>query len=188
MFYSREALESMGFKSIGENAQVSDKAVFYGVDRISIGDNTRIDDFSILSAGAGGITLGRNVHIACYVSLIGKESISIDDFAGVSAKCCVYSSSDDYTGNSLSNPTVATKYTNVDSRPVHIGKHVLVGAGSIVLPGVTIGAFSAIGALSFVRKSIPQEGAMWAGNPLKSISLRNVEKLIDLECQYLSEK
>ena len=178
----------MGFKSIGKNAQVSDKAVFYGVDRISIGENTRIDDFCILSAGAGGIILGRNVHIACYVSLIGKESISIDDFAGVSAKCCVYSSSDDYTGNALSNPTVPAKYTNVDSRPVHIGKHVLVGAGSIVLPGVTIGAFSAIGALSLVKKPTPQEGAMWAGNPLKSISLRNVEKLIDLECQYLSEK
>jgi acetyltransferase-like isoleucine patch superfamily enzyme len=65
---------------------------------------------------------------------------------------------------------------------------VLVGAGSIVLPGVTIGAFSAIGALSLVKKAIPQEGGMWAGNPLKSISLRNVKKLIDLECLYLSEK
>lgn len=188
MFYTREALESMGFKHVGENVQISDKAVFYGTDRISIGDYTRIDDFCILSAGPGGITLGRNVHIACYVSLIGKEAIIVDDFAGISSKCAVYSSSDDYTGNAMSNPTVPAKYTNVDSRPVHIGKHVLVGAGSIVLPGVTIGAFSAVGALSFVRSSIPQEGAMWAGNPLKSISNRNVEKLIDLECQYLSEK
>ena len=85
MFYSREALESMGFKSVGENALISDKAVFYGVDRISIGDNTRIDDFSILSAGPGGITLGRNVHIACYVSIIGKEAIVIDDFSRTAA-------------------------------------------------------------------------------------------------------
>jgi galactoside O-acetyltransferase len=178
----------MGFKSIGVNAQISDKAVFYGINNISIGDNSRIDDFCILSAGPGGITIGRNVHIACYVSLIGKEEITIADFAGLSSKCSVYSSSDDYSGNAMSNPTVPAKYTNVDSRPVHIGKHVLVGAGSIILPGVIIGDYSAVGAASFVRKPIPLEGIISSGNPLRSLSQRNKEKLIELECQYLSEK
>lgn len=188
MFYTKEELASIGFKYIGENAKISDKAVFYGAERISIGENTRIDDFCILSAGAGGITLGRNVHIACYVSLIGKESITIADFAGISSKCSVYSSSDDYSGNAMSNPTVPSKYTKVDSRPVHIGKHVLVGAGSIILPGVIIGDYSSVGAASFVKKPIPLEGIVWSGNPLRSLSQRNKEKLIELECHYLSEK
>lgn len=39
-------LKEMGFKSVGENVKISDKASFYGCDNISIGNNVRIDDFA----------------------------------------------------------------------------------------------------------------------------------------------
>lgn len=188
MFYTKEQLDAIGFKSVGNNVKISDKAVFYNAGAISIGENTRIDDFCILSAGAGGISIGRNVHIACYVSIIGKEAVTIDDFAGISSKCAIYSSSDDYSGEALSNPTVPEKYTNVTHKPVHIGRHVLIGAGTIVLPGVNIADYNAIGAVSLVRKAIPQTGLILGGNPLKALSRRNADKLKQLECQYLSEK
>lgn len=188
MFYTKEQLEAIGFKSVGNNVLVSDKAVFYNAGAISIGENTRIDDFCILSAGAGGISIGRNVHIACYVSIIGKEAVTIEDFAGISSKCAIYSSSDDYSGGYMTNPTVPEKYTNVNHKPVHIGQHVLIGAGTIVLPGVSIANYNAIGAVSLVRKSIPQTGLVLSGNPLKALSRRNTDKLKELECQYLSEK
>ncbi|MBM3059473.1 dTDP-4-amino-4,6-dideoxy-D-glucose acetyltransferase VioB, partial [Escherichia coli] len=48
-------LKEMGFKSVGENVKISDKASFYGCDNISIGNNVRIDDFCVFSAGEGGI-------------------------------------------------------------------------------------------------------------------------------------
>ncbi|EJN5866086.1 dTDP-4-amino-4,6-dideoxy-D-glucose acetyltransferase VioB, partial [Escherichia coli] len=47
-------LKEMGFKSVGENVKISDKASFYGCDNISIGNNVRIDDFCVFSAGEGG--------------------------------------------------------------------------------------------------------------------------------------
>lgn len=74
-FHSEESLRKMGFKSLGKNVLVSDKASLYGTDKILIGDNTRIDDFCILSAGQGGIAIGKNVHIACYCSLIDRKSV-----------------------------------------------------------------------------------------------------------------
>jgi len=44
-------LRNLGFKRLGSGVQLSDKASVYGAARIEIGDNTRIDDFCVLSAG-----------------------------------------------------------------------------------------------------------------------------------------
>ena len=50
--------------------------------------------------------------------------------------------------------------------PIHIGKNCWVGAGVIVLPGITIGDNSVIGAGSVVTKDIPANGDA-GGNPCK---------------------
>lgn len=65
----RASVESMGFASVGRNVVISDKVSFYNCANISIGNNVRIDDFCVLSAGEGGIVIGNNVHIAVYSSL-----------------------------------------------------------------------------------------------------------------------
>lgn len=49
-----------------------------------------------------------------------------------------------------------------------IGNYVFVGAGSIILPGVTIGNYVIVGAGSIVRESIP-DNCVVAGNPAKVI-------------------
>jgi galactoside O-acetyltransferase len=56
-------IEAMGFASVGENVRISDRASFYGSNRIHIGNNVRIDDFCVLAAGIGGINIGNFVHI-----------------------------------------------------------------------------------------------------------------------------
>lgn len=50
--------------------------------------------------------------------------------------------------------------------PVHIGKNCWIGAGAIILPGITIGDHSVIGAGSVVTKDIPAN-VVAAGNPCK---------------------
>lgn len=50
--------------------------------------------------------------------------------------------------------------------PVRIGKNVWIGAGSIVLPGVTIGDNSVIGAGSVVTKDVPSNVVAF-GNPCR---------------------
>ena len=42
---SRLQLESIGFAELGHNVQISERASFYGVNKICIGSNVRIDDF-----------------------------------------------------------------------------------------------------------------------------------------------
>lgn len=185
-FLTRSQLDAIGFRSIGKDILLSDKACIYGAENISIGDNSRIDDFCILSAGEDGIIIGQHVHIGCYVSLIGHAKITIDDFAGLSGRTSVYSSSDDFSGNFLTGPTVDSSFTNVGHKPVHIGKHVIVGAGAIILPGVKIGEGSAIGAMSLVSRSC-DTFSLYAGSPARFVKQRS-SKLIMLEQLFLSFK
>ncbi len=185
-FYTQNELEELGFKKLGKNVLLSKKSSVYGYDRISIGDNTRIDDFAIISAGAGGVEIGRNVHIACFSSLIGQSKIVLNDFSGLSSRVSIYSSSDDYSGNNLTNPTVPPEFTNVDSRDVIISKHCIVGAGSIILPGVILQEGVAIGALSLVLKSC-EAWTIYSGTPIKRLKEREkncLGKEIEYKAKY----
>ena len=184
--HSPEVLRDMGFLSVGENVRVSTKASIYGASRISLGANSRIDDFCVLSAGKGGIYIGRNVHIAVMCSLIGKGRIEVHDFCNLSSRVSIYSSSDDYSGEYMTNPTVPEQYTNVDHRNVVLERHVIIGSGSVILPGVTIGEGTAVGALCLVAKDLEPFG-IYAGSPLKKIKARS-RRLLELEKLYLGDE
>lgn len=181
---SREAIEQMGFAAVGENVQISDRASFYGTDRIALGSNVRIDDFCVISAGSGGIKIGQHVHIAVYSSLIGAGKIELSDFCNISSRVSIYSSNDDYSGATMTNPTVPSDYTGVTHADVFLGKHVIVGSGSVILPGVMLEEGVAVGALSLVSKSCAAFG-IYAGNPARRISERKRD-LLELERLFLS--
>lgn len=190
-YLTRDEIENFGFNKIGRNVLISDKTSIYNPQKISIGDNVRIDDFCILSAGDGGIEIGNYVHIASYSSLIGKEKIKLGDYSGLSSRVSIYSSSDDYSGLWMTNPTVPSTFTNVVSKPVILEKHVIVGCGAVILPGVLIQEGTAIAALSLVKKSC-EPFYIYHGNPAKKIFARkkviknlerNLEEFDNLKCQ-----
>ncbi|SIQ50824.1 galactoside O-acetyltransferase [Shewanella morhuae] len=170
-FLTERQLNEMGFAALGNNVLISDKASIYGANRIKIGNNVRIDDFCVLSAGEGGIDIGNYIHIAVYCSLIGAGKIILADFSNISSKVAIYSSNDDYSGEFMTNPMVPTKYTNVTSADVKINKHVIVGAGSVVLPGVTLNEGVAVGSLSLVDKDC-DAFYIYVGVPAKKLKKR----------------
>jgi galactoside O-acetyltransferase len=175
-FLSETDLMKIGFKKIGKNVSISRNTAFYRSDLISLGNNVRIDDFCILS---GDISIGSYVHISAYTALFGKAGITLDDFVSISSRVNIYSVNDDYSGEHLTNPTVPEELTNISEKPVYIQKHVIIGAGSIVLPGVTIHEGAAVGALSLVKKSL-DPWIIYAGIPCKFIKNRKRD-LLNLE-------
>lgn len=180
-FYEAEELAAMEFLHVGRNVRISRRASFYGVSRIAIGDFSRIDDFCVISAGSGGIRIGRYVHIAVMCSLIGRESITLEDFSGLSGRVSIYSSSDDFSGAYMAHPTVPEALTNVDSRPVEIGRHCIVGAGSVLLPGTVMEQGAALGALCLAKGRL-LEFTVYSGNPARAIKPRKRD-LLALEAQ-----
>lgn len=181
-----QQIQAMGFAAVGANVQISEKASFYGVSGISLGSNVRIDDFCVLSAGVGGIQIGNHIHIAVYTALIGAGCIKLEDFCNLSSRVSIYSSSDDYSGASLTNPTVPDEFKQVQHAPVHLGKHVIVGSGSVILPGITLEEGVAVGALSLVTKNCAAFG-IYAGNPARRIKDRKRD-LLELEEKFLHQK
>jgi galactoside O-acetyltransferase len=184
MMLSQKQLELIGFKKLGKNVMISDKASIYSPHLIEIGDYSRIDDFCVISPGSS-LKIGKYVHIACFSSLIGKGEIVLEDFSGLSSRVSLYSSSDDYSGSSLTNPTIDSSFTNVLSLPVIIKKHVIVGAGAVILPGVIAGEGSAIGSLSLISKNIPA-WEIWGGSPAKKIKERKKD-LLEIEWKFLAK-
>lgn len=161
--------------------RISDRAAIYNADQIEIGDNSRIDDFCVLS---GKVKIGRNVHIAVFCNVAGgSEGITIEDFAGLAYGCHVFSQSDDYSGRTLTNPTVPAKYKRETKKPVTISRHCIVGTNSLIFPGVTLGKGCCVGAMSMVTKST-DEWSVYFGIPAKRLKNRR-QDLLMLEQQYL---
>jgi acetyltransferase-like isoleucine patch superfamily enzyme len=185
-FLNRVELELMGFEYLGNHVQISERAVFYNCKNIKIDDYSRVDDFCIISAGDGGIEIGKYVHIAAYCSIQGAGKVIIEDFSGLSSRVAVYSSSDDYSGNALTNPCVPKEFTNVESGPVHLKKHAIIGVNSCILPNTTIGLGAAVGAFSLVSRDIADH-MIAVGVPAKAKVPRQT-KIFELEQLFLCNK
>lgn len=183
-FYSDEELNSLGLKIVGKNVLISRKASIYGAGLISIGSNVRIDDFCILS---GKIEIGNNVHVAAYSALYGgRDGIYIRDYVNLSSRVSVYSVSDDYSGETMTNPTIPDEYKNVESAPVIIDKHVIIGSTSVVMPGVTLREGSAFGCFSYINRD-SEPWSINVGIPFRKVKKRKRD-LLALQSDYEIEK
>ncbi len=183
-YLSEDALRAMDFAELGLNVKISDKAVIYGANQIRIRDNSRIDDFCVVS---GNVELGRNVHLApgCLVAG-GKPGIVFGDFSGFAYGVKAFSQSDDYSGQTMTNPTVPAQWKSEQFAKVEIGRHAIVGAGSIICPGVTLAEGTAIGAMSLVLQST-DAWSIYVGNPVRKLHDRK-RNLLELEREYLAKE
>lgn len=179
-FYTKSELANLGLKSFGENVLISKKCSIYSPEKITIGNNVRIDDFCLLS---GNITLENYIHIAAYCGLFaGDAGIIFKDFSGLSSRCAIYAMTDDYSGNFLTNPMVLDEDRNIIKGKVIIGKHCVVGTGSTILPNVELGEGCSFGAMCLINQNTPPWG-IYVGIPCKRIRERS-KKVLDLEKKY----
>ncbi|MEI6207094.1 MAG: hypothetical protein WCP20_09945 [Desulfuromonadales bacterium] len=183
-FYTTDELLEIGFAKIGSDVKISRNASIYNPSGISLGSHVRIDDFCVLSAGFSGIEIGNYVHIAVFCSLMGQGKITLKDFSGLSSRVSIYSSNDDYSGEWLTNPTVPAAYTNVTHADVTLERHAVIGAGTVILPGVIIEEGAAVGSLSLVNKSC-NAFTIYQGAPARRIKDRH-QNLLLLEKQLLA--
>ncbi|MCO5723320.1 acyltransferase [Robiginitalea marina] len=171
-YYCETELRTFGFKAVGRNVRIAKNCTIAGLHNISIGDNVIIDAFCSIIATGGELKLGTYIHIGAFCHLLANDGIEIKDFSGLSQGVKIYSKTDDYSGNSLTNPTIPSKYKKLKAGKVLIGEHVIIGANSIVLPNLTIGDGVAVGALSLVSTSL-SEWNLYFGNPLKRVAPRS---------------
>ena len=179
-YYTQEELKKFGFKRLGKDVQIARDARLCGVENMSIGDRTRIDSFTVIVASREEVNIGHHVHITslCYFS--GREGLEIGDFCSIAPGVRLFTASDDYTGNWLTNPTVPKALIGGPEGKIALGDHVIIGTNSAVLPNVTVSEGIAIGANSLIlanTKLIPW--SIYAGSPAKWLGERS-KKLLSL--------
>lgn len=145
---------------IGDNFYFSSG---YGVNPIS----SNLQGAIYLENGAS-LKIGNNVGMSSTRMWI-HDSVTIGDNVKVGA-CVLITDTDTHPLDYLAR---RTSNDGTKSAPIVIEDDVWVGAHSIILKGVTIGARSIIGAGSVVTKSIPAD-CVAAGNPCKVIKSINI--------------
>lgn len=171
----------LGFSEIGEDVVIWPTAKIVSPGAVSIGHSVIIDDFVYIGPNKR-IVIGSFVHIAAFVSIVGGGEFIADDFSGISGGCRVYTGNDDYLGGCLTGPTVPFPYRIPIRSYVHVKKHAIIGANTVILPGVIIGEGAAIGANSLIKDDC-DPWTIYVGSPARPIRPRPQDRMLDLEAQ-----
>jgi maltose O-acetyltransferase len=140
-FFKAKILNLCGY-NIGERNVISSSVDVKGIVKLNIGNDNFIGHHVVFIGGKSCIQIGDHCDISSYVKFItGTHEISINQIR------------------------VAGKGYSKD---ISVGNGVWIGANSILLPGVTIGDLSIIGAGSVVVKDIPSN-VVAVGNPCRVI-------------------
>lgn len=182
-YLSASQLGKLGFRKLGKEVKISDKASIYNPELIELGDFTRIDDFCVVS---GRVIFGKYNHITPMCLVAGGEpGIEFADFCTLAYGVKVFAQSDDYSGATLTNSLIPKKYKDEKFAKVQLERHVIVGAGATIMPGTTIREGCSIGAMALVTKSTDPWG-IYVGVPAVRVKERK-QDLLDLEKKFLGE-
>jgi len=86
----------------------------------------------------------------------------------------------------MTNSTVPKEYKSEYIQEVVLKKQSIVGAGSIIMPGVILAEGTSVGAMSLVLKSTVPWG-IYVGNPAKRLKDRKKD-VLELEKKYLENE
>ena len=115
-------------------------------------NNGELTKYNWLVQHSENLKLGFKTDIGAFTYINAKKGVVIGDFVQIGSHCSIFSVS------------------TIDGKEgmVHLRKGCKIGSHSVVMPGVTIGENSIIGALSFVNKDIPPN-VVAVGAPIKII-------------------
>ena len=164
-------------KSCGENVIIGKTVRIRHPELVSIGDNVIIDDFTYIS---GEVHIGDYVHIApgCTISA-SRSRITMKAFSGLSSGCRVYGGSSNYIKACLDTPTIPQEYVfGVTYEEVVLEKFCLIGANTVILPGVCLPEGVASAANMVLKKNTKYKNWSLLTSENKCLPRRGKEKLL----------
>lgn len=166
-------------KYLGKNVIIGKAVRIRQPHKVSIGDNTIIDDFTYISSAA---EIGKNCHIASNVSISGGAGkLIMGDYSTISNGCSIHCASSDYRECSLDLPSVPRDIQfGGHIEDIKIGNCVVVGAHSCILPGCEIPDGVAFGAYTLVKKNIEYSAFhLYVGHKCRDLGERQNKHLLE---------
>ena len=172
--YMHNGFSLMRMKHVGKNVFVRKNLMVGSPKGISIGDNAWIGRDCRLECyedkgKLGEIRLGNSSKLGHYCTILCGANVVIGDFTRLSSFVTIMSESHG------TNPEKGIYHLqDLICKEVLIGQYCWLGEKVIVMPGVTIGDWSIVGAGSLVTKDIPPY-SIAVGNPARVIKTYNFE-------------
>lgn len=139
------------------NSKLADDVIYYEPCNIyysTIGSRTKVAAFVEI----GGASIGRNCRIEAFAFLC--PGVKIGDNVFVGPHVCF-----------TNDKCPLTSMFNEDFKPIQtvVDDNAAIGAGAVILPGVTIGSFAMVGAGAVVTKDV-KPGTTVIGNPARVVT------------------
>ena len=153
-------------KDMDYSVQCDGRVHVSGTRNISIGKRCRLGmETELMTSEKGRIQLGDDIRLNRGCTIVSYSEVSIGDFTIIGEYVSIR---DANHGMERNEPIRYQKHTTL---PIRIDRDVWIGRGCCILPGVTIGEGSIIGANSVINKDIPPY-SIAAGVPAKVLRQR----------------
>lgn len=184
-YYSSEELRGFTWRALGDHVEIKRNVTIPFTINVSIGSHVRIDDNVVIVASnpETPVVIGDHVHIAAGCYLAGSDGIELQLGVTLSTYVTIWSGSDDYLGNRLTNPTWGRDFVGGPHGKVTLEEHVILGAGCVVHPDLTIGEGSSVGSLGLIDRPL-DPWSVYVGIPVRRIRERSRD-LLDAYEAYL---
>lgn len=152
IFYLKIVHSDSSISTIGHH-QIYGANIEIGKDTaISIGNGLRMRKNSLIGVRDNAIlNIGSNVFINRNTLILARKKIEIEDGVTIGPNVCIY----DHDHNISHIGKCNISNNDYVCEDIHISRNVWIGAGSIILKGVTVGENSVIAAGSVVSKDVP---------------------------------
>ena len=164
------------YKKIGEDVIINPLAAIIRPHLVSIGNHVAIDAWTYISTA---MTIGDYVHIAPSVTILGGADayLEMGNFTNIGSGGRIVCAGDDFK-QGLISPVVPIEYRTIINKPVIFEDFSTLGVNCSVLPGVTLGEGSIVGANSVVLRDT-EPWTVYAGSPARPIGKRDSKRALD---------
>jgi len=169
---------TLQLQSCGEDVFISANVEIRRPHLVRVGSHIAIDTGVYLTTAA---VIGDYTHLSPYTTIIGgaDSTLIVEDFVTIAAGCRLICGSDRFMGDGFTSVTVPTEYRDtVDIGTIRCSRFAGIGTNVVIMPNVTIGEGSVIGACSFVTEDT-EPWTIYVGVPARPIKIRPSKKMLE---------
>jgi len=137
--------------------------------RIVLGDDCKLSRGVEIVAQRGHVEVGPRSHVGPWSTVVAKNAVVIGADCLIAERVSIR----DQNHRIYGDPAIPIRSAGMESAPIRIGNNVWIGAGAVILKGVTIGAGAVVAANAVVNRDVA-ENEIVGGVPARRIGMRKI--------------